>query len=886
MSAIRAFWLRLFGLLWRNEDQERDVDEEFACHLEMRIEDGIRSGMTPAEARRVALIESGGLDSAKEAWRDRRGLPHLEDFGRDIRYALRTLRRSPGFSATALLTLALGIGANTAIFSLVDAFLLRSLPVKEPQELVLVRSGFPYSTFEQFRDRNHCFSGIFAYDESHVTAVIDGRPEYLDGDFVSGTYFETLGVNAIVGRTFRSEDDQLGRQPVAVISCRYWIQRFQRAPSVIGKTVYLADTPFTIIGVTPPSFFGRNVAGRSADIVLPMFMHNQLALKDHDSVAVMARLRPGVSLERARTELDVIYRQILTGNAGGAASPRIQAELQARKIELRSGIRGTSNANGAFETELRILETVVGIALLIACVNVSNLMLARGAQRQREIALRLSIGASRSRLLRQLLTESTVLAIGGGVLGLVFAKAGLGLLMAVLSYGHGAIPFDLGLNARVLLYTGAISLFTGILFGLAPALAAARVDLATILKGSEGMMRSGRLRLGATSLFVVAQVALSLVLLIGSGLMIRTLQALYEVDFGFERQRVIAAWVFPALAGYDHAKEMSLYQELYDRFNRIPGVRSATLLRIRLLRGGWYRDLRVQSEEIISGQAHRVRCDPIGPRFFETLGIALVSGREFSPADSETAARVAIISEAMARKFFPNQNPIGQHVGFSGRESGADLEIVGVVKDIRHRVPEDRPVEAVYIPYTQAPALLLGQMNLVVRAVASMNSIVAAMRHEIQSINLNLPLVDVQTEAGEIDDANGGQRSLATLLGAFGILALTLTSVGLYGTMSQAVRRKTRELGIRMALGAEKPQLLWMVLREAFLLVLIGVVIGIPVAAAGTRLLANMLFDVRVGDPMTILGAVLGIVATAAAAACIPGLRATRVDPMAALRHD
>jgi predicted permease len=885
MRAIRAFLLRLIGL-FKKGDRERELNEELQSHLEMRIDDGIRSGMTREEARLEALIESGGFESAKEAWRDRRGLPPLENLFRDIRYALRTLLRSPGFSATALLTLALGIGANTAIFSLVDAFLLRSLPVKDPQELVLVRSGFPYSTFEQFRDRNHSFAGMFAYDESHVTVVIDGQPEYLDGDFVSGTYFETLGLNAIVGRTFQSDDDQPGRQPLAVISYRYWVQRFQREPSAIGRTVYLADMPCTIIGVTPPRFFGRNVAGKSADIVLPMFMHSRLALKDHDSVDIMARLKPSVSLESARAELDVIYGQILTASAGGGTSPRVERELRTRRIELRPGIRGTSNANGTFETELRILETVVGITLLIACVNVSNLLLARAAVRQKEIALRLSIGASRGRLIQQLLTESTVLAIGGGLLGLVLAKAGLGLLMAVLSYGRGVIPFQLSLDSRVLLYTAAISVLTGILFGLAPALSAARVDLAPILKGSEGAAGSRRLHLRATSLFVVMQIALSLVLLVGSGLMIRSLRALYEVDFGFEREKVIAAWVFPALAGYDHAKEMNFYRELYDRFNRIPGVRSASLLRIRLLRGGWYRDVRVQSAEIMPEQARTVRCDPVGPRFFETLGIALLSGREFSLADSEAAPKVAIVSESMARKFFPNQNPIGRHVGFSGPESGGDLEIVGVAKGIRHRVSEDRPVEAVYIPYTQAPSQHLGQMNLMVRTMASPNAVIAAMRHEIQSINMNLPLVDVQTQAEEIDDALGGQRSLAALLSLFGTLALILTSVGLYGTMSQAVGRRTRELGIRMALGAEKSQVLWMVLRQALLLVVIGVAIGIPVAVAGTRLLASMLFEVGAGDPITVLGAVSGMLATAAVATWIPGLRATRVDPMVALRHD
>jgi predicted permease len=890
MRSIRAFLVRLSGL-FETERHEREFAEELESHLQFKIEDNIRSGMPPAEARRAALIESGGLESAKEACRDRRGLPWLENFFQDFRYALRTLRKNPGFTLIASLTLALGIGANTAIFSLVDAFLLRPLPVKDPQQLILVRRAFPYSTFEQFRDRNHSFSGIFAFDESHVTVTIDGHPEYVDGDFVSGSYFDVLGIRAIAGRTFRPDDDQPGRQSLAVISYRYWDQRFGREPSAIGTTVYLADTPCTIIGVTPPGFFGRSVAGKSADIMLPMFLQPRLGLKDHDAVRLMARLKPGVSLDRAQAELDVLYRQIRTEGAGSRISPRIGREIRTQRIELRPGLRGTSDANGTFGTELRILAAVVGMALLIACVNVANLLLARAASRRREIAVRLSIGAGRGRLIRQLLTESAVLAMGGGVLGLLLAKGGLGLLLSVLSYGQDSIPFDLSVDLRILAFTGGVSLFTGILFGLAPALAAARVDLAPILKGTERGAESRPLHCRATSLLVVVQVALSLVLLIASGLMIRSLRALHDVDFGFDRERVLVAWIFPALAGYDHAKEMGLYRELPERVNAIPGVRSASLLRTRMLRGGWYRDVWAQSPEISPEQARKVRCDHVGPRFFETMGIALLSGREFSPADSETAPKVAIVSQTMARKFFPGQNPVGLHLGFGGPETSGEILIVGMAADIRHRVPEDRPVESVYIPYTQAPGMVLGQMNLVVRTMigpgmASPGAVIAAMRREVQSVDRNLPLVGVQTQSEEIEDTLGGQRSLATLLSIFGTLALILTSIGLYGTMSHAVGIRTRELGIRMALGAEKQDVLWMVLRHALWLVLIGVAIGIPVAAAATRFIASMLFAVNTSDPITISGAVLGMFATAALAAYIPARRATRVDPMVALRYD
>jgi predicted permease len=883
MRAIRSFWVRLIGL-FREDQRENELNEEIAYHLERRIEDGLRSGLTREEARRVALIESGGLGVAKEAWRERRGLPLLENLFRDVRFALRTLRRNSGFSAMALLTLGLGIGANTAIFSLVDAFLLKPLPVKDPQELVLLRGAFPYSTFEGFRGRNRSFAGIFAYDQSHLTVMVDGQTEYLDGDFVSGSYFEVLGVNALVGRTFRPEDDAPGSPAVAVISYRYWEQHFQRELPAVGKTVYLADIPCTIVGVAPRQFLGTVTAGKSADIIVPMFLHGRLALKDHDSVGVMGRLKPGISIESARSDLDVIHRQILTAKPGDLNNQNVQRELRSRRIELRPGVRGTSSTNGTFAMELRILEAVAGLALLIACVNVSNLLLARAAGRQREIALRLSIGAGRRQLVRQLLTESTVLAMGGGLIGLAFGMAGPGLLVAVLSYGRGPIPFDPSPDSHILLFTAAISLLTGVLFGLAPALTAARADPAPILKGSESATVGRGPRLSATSLFVVIQVALSLVLLIGSGLMIRTLQALYQVDFGFEREKVVTAWVMPALAGYDHTREMRFYRELHDRMNRIPGVRSASLLRVRILRGGSYWD--VVRPSIMSGQALKVRCDSVGPLFFETLGIPLLDGREFSPADSETAPKVAIVSEAMARKFFPNQNPIGRFLAFSGTDSGGDLRVIGVVKDIRHRVPEDRPAEAVYIPYTQAPEGLLGQMNLVVRAAADPQAVIGAMRREIQSIDRNLPLVGTQTLAGEIDDAVGDQRSLATLLSLFGMLALALTCVGVYGTMSQAVRRRSRELGIRMALGARGRQVLWMILRHALLLVLLGVAIGIPLAAAGSRILYHVLFGVMVGDPTTLATAVLGIALSAAVAAVIPGFRASRIDPMATLRHE
>jgi predicted permease len=795
----------------------------------------------------------------------------MQTLWQDLRYGVRMLAKRPGLTLTVVLTLALGIGANTAVFSLIDAFLLRLLPVKDPQQLVFVRAttlrggitdSFPYPIFEQFRDQNRSFSGAFAVDSTRVSVTVEGQPEMVRGDFVSGSYFDVLGVSAILGRTFTADDDQAGKPPAVVISYGYWDRRFGRDPAVIGKAIYLAKIPFTVIGVTSPGFAGLNVAGRSADVVLPMFMQPQLALGDHNTFEIMARLKPGASPEQARADLDVIYQQALTQAAGSGMSPQSQQEIRAQKIQLKPGIRGDSTPH--FASSLPILLAVVSIVLLIACLNIANLLLARAVGRQREIAVRLSIGAGRGRLIRQLLTESILLATLGGALGLLVAQWLVSGLLAVFSSGNDPTPFDLKLDVRILAFTTAVSLLTGILFGLAPALAATRVDLIPILKGADGESRPLRRRL--TKSLVIAQVALSLALLIGAGLLIRSLQQLYRVDTGFERDKLLTMWVYPALIGYDRAKEMRLYREAMENLNAIPGVQSASLARYALSLGN--------------------DVNPVGPRFFETTGIDLLQGREFSTADTETAPRVVIISESVARRVLPNINPIGQpipdelanHAGLD-----RDVQIVGVVRDTRSMWSPTGDL-AVYIPYTQASPQQLGQMKFFVRTAGNPMSVVPAVRQQIQSVEKDLPLVDITTQAEEIMRLAGEERSMAMLLGFFGALALILSSIGLYGTMSYAVSRRTRELGIRLALGAQYKDVLWMVLREALQQVAIGVAIGIPVALAATRMIASMLFGVKTTDPLTISVAVLVMVTVALVAGYIPARRATKVDPMVALR--
>ncbi|MGA8596663.1 MAG: ABC transporter permease [Bryobacteraceae bacterium] len=884
----------MFGWLKRKSSREREIEDELDYHLAMVARERMEDGDNRSDAAFSARRKLGNKTLITEITREMWTWGWLERIAQDLRYAWRMMLRSPGFAAIAVITLALGIGANTAIFSLVDAFLLRPLPVKHREQLVLVQrvlpkgggDDFAYPDFEKFRDHNHSLSGIFAWDGSTVVVNILGQPEVATGDFVSGSYFDVLGVKAILGRTFTAQDDRPGKTPVAVISYKYWNRRFGKDPSVVGKTISLAGTPFTIIGVTSPHFFGTHVAGRSADVVLPMFVRRWLALKDHDTFEVMARLKPGITIEQARADLDVIYHHALLEAAGSRLSAQTKLDIRAQRIELKPGLRGTSDTNDRFALELRILLAIVAITLLIASVNVANLLLARAAARQREIAVRLAIGASRRRVIRQLLTESILLATVGGAVGLLFAKWGVGLILAVLAYGQSEIPFDLSPDLKILAFTGAVSILTGILFGFAPALTAMQIDLNPVLKGTERSTDAGPLRRRLAKSFIVSQVALSLVLLIGAGLLLRTLQQIYAVDTGFERDKVLIAWIFPAPAGYDRAREMTLYRELHEKLNEIPGVESASLMRYRLVTSLPYRNVRLEDAPGVSNDVHRVFCGPVAPQFFKTMGIHLLMGRDFSPADTENAPKVAVISESMARAYFPNKNAIGKHLAVEETQANVDMQIVGVVKDIRRHPWEQGSTAAVYIPLAQAPADDLGQMNLVVRTRAKPTSILASVRNCVQSLAKDLPLINAQTQEQEIDDNLGGQRSLATLLSFFGALALLLASIGLYGTMSYTVERRTKEIGIRMALGAEKKDMLWMVLGETITLVAIGVAIGVPVAVAATRFIASMLFNVKTADPITIVVAILGMLAISLLAGYIPARRATRVDPMVALRYE
>jgi predicted permease len=639
---------------------------------------------------------------------------------------------------------------------------------------------------------------------------------------------------------------------------------------------------FIIVGVASPRFFGTRVAPPAPDLWVPMVVHDHLALKDNTDVAIMARLLPEIPDGQASAELTMIYQQAMAEHAGSSPPPDRLKEIQAQRIVLPPAGRGGLRQ---FSQQLQILITVVGLVLLIACANVASLLLARCTSRQQEIAIRLAVGAGRGRLVRQLLTESVLLAILGGALGLLFAWWGGDLLFALAGREHASISPD----ARILAFTAAMAVLTGILFGLAPAFRATRMDLIHVLKENARSFaaRRGRLQLGKA--LIVGQMVLSLLLLIGAGLFLRTLGYLHQVDLGYEREHVLVPWVLPTLVGYEGPKELQLYQDLLDRLNAVPGVRSASLSRMSLLFGYWGRRVSVPGLTSVVGEKMEVAFNAIAPRFFETMGIPLLLGRDFSRDDGATAPRVAIVGEETARQYFPGQSPIGKQLHFNDPDGAGDVEIVGVARDIKIVSVKSDPrfsTRAVYVPFTQAPPPMMGQMQFKIRTIGNPRQIVETVRRAMLGIDPDLPLRDVETQAELVDESLGEQHSLAMLLSFFGVVATLLASIGLYGTMAYAVSRRTGEIGLRLALGARRRDVLRMVLRESLALVLIGAAIGIPAALAGGWLISSLLFGISPTDPLTLILATLLLTAVAALASWMPARQASRLDAMTALRFE
>lgn len=837
----------------------------------------------------------------------------METLLKDIRYGLRGMLKRRGFTAVALITLALGIGANTAIFTLINAVVLKPLPVKNPEELVLFNDSpsqgtmksdgdlatgrwdlFSYESYRYFREHDPSFQELSAFrsGESRIsvrrTEGQSAEAERASGHLVSGNYFAVLGVNAIQGRTLSDHDDSPAAPPAAVISNGYWKQKLNGDTQIVGKNILLNSTAFTIVGVMPPEFFGTRVS-RSPDFWLPLAFQPQIELqpsflpdKNVYWLNMIGRLKPGIQIEQAQASVNPELRQFLTAQVGSQLTDETRLTIQNSFVSLAPGSRGISGLRFFYSQALRMLMVIVALVLLIACANVGNLLLSRAAARQAEISLRQALGASRWRLVRQLLTESLLLAIIGGALGVLIAQWGVSLLVARLA---ATAPLNVTPDTQVLLFTLGISLISGVLFGLAPAIRATKTDLTTALKEKSNQGRKGRFNLG--SALVVAQVAVSLVLLVGAGLFSRSLIKLRQEDLGFNRENILLASVDTRLAGYKTDQLSVIYRQLYERLSALPNVRSATLATYSPMSGtSTNSTVTVRGYTPNKGENMSVSDILIGPKFGETLGVPLLMGREIGLQDTTTSARVAVVNQAFASAFFPDQNPIGRRLTFEEDSDKNDFEIVGVIGDSKYDSAKENADRTIYRPILQVQDRLAFSNVFELRTVGDPLNLSAEVRAAITQVNDKLPTLNFTTLRIQTDEALKQETLIAQLVSFFGVLGLLLCCIGLYGIMAHAVVRRTNEIGIRMALGAARTHILWMVLRESLLLVALGLAIGVPSAWGAARLISNQLFGLSPSDPVTLLTAVVLLTLVAALAGYLPARRASRVDPLVALRYE
>ena len=840
---------------------------------------------------------------------------------RDIRHAVRMLLHAKGWTAVVLVSLALGIGANTAIFSAVNGLLLTQLPVREPEALVRlryvgrndmvtsssdygftsrpggvnVRATFSYAMYQQFLADNKTMSDVFAHAPyARVNVVVDGQADLASASISTGNFYQVLGVRARLGRTIEPADDAASAPPVAVISSKYWHTRFMTDPAVVGKTIRANNVLVTIVGVIAPEFTGvQQPVGELTDIGFPLalepqlntFPPSRLSQPTYWWLQVMGRLKPGVTPAQVQGNLEGVFQA--TARAGldsylkglpdaERGNARNRGRTEVPRLRAEPGGRGVYDVD---DNELRaatLLSVVVGLVLLIVCANVANLLLSRATGRQKELSVRLSLGATRGRLIRQLLTESLLLAGLGGALGLLVAYWAKGLLPTAV--GRAAL-----MDWRVLAFVLAVTTVTGVLFGIAPALRATGGDVNAALKATSRGVAGSRSVLGKSLL--VAQVAISLVLLVGAGLFLRTLHNLRHVDIGFNPQNLLLFRVQPQLNRYDEKKTVALYKELMDRIGAVPGVRAVALTNPPLLSGSvnstsLYVQGRVYANPRDSGEGvHRL---VLSPNFFEVMEIPMVRGRTFTAQDSETAPKVVIINETAARKYFSDADPLGRRFGHSVETSG-ELEIVGVLRDVKYNSVRDAAPPTMYVPYLQTRA---ASAALAVRTAMDPAAVTGAVRDAVRQVDPNLPMVDISTQLEQIERRFQQEKMFAQAYTLFGLLALVLAAVGLFGVMSYSVARRTSEIGIRMALGAQRGDVLGLVMRESMVLVGVGVLLGVAIALGTGRFVSTLLFGLPPSDPVSVAAAIAVMVSVAALAGFLPARRAARVDPMVALRYD
>ncbi len=878
--------------LFRKTNVEQELTDELRFHLEKLIEEKIAKGMAADEARYAALRELGGIEQIKEECRDMRRVNYIEEFLQDVRYGLRQIRRNPGFTAVAVITLALGIGANTAIFSIVNAVLLRPLPFAAPQQLVSVVStrwrgnvadNASYPDFADWRAQNNAFSQMAAYGTDNFTLTGQGEAMHIQGAIVSANIFSLLGMKPVLGRPFLPDEDKL---PAAnggfaiILGHHLWRGHFGADPRIVGRTIQIDNRNFTVVGVMPAGF-QFPIRGEPVDFWMTMAiafvtapgMPSMAEQRGAHYLDVIARLKPHVSMAQAQAEMSTIVNRLNQqypdiGSRGVRVVPQID------------------QVAGPARPALLILLAAVVCVLLIACANVANLMLARGASRQKEMAVRSALGAGRVRMIRQLLTESVLLALLGGMLG---ASLGLWGISGLISLLPMDIPRLAGVRVdnSVLLFTVLVSMLTGILFGLAPAAQASRLDFVESLKeGGRGLFE-GPHHNGARGLLVIADVALAAVLLIGAGLLVQSFLRLQHVDPGFNPQHVLTFKMDLPYVRYSGSRQTQFFAQAIERLNHLPGVNSASAVLPLPLDGAEIgTTFAIEGRPSAESNLPRASYSWVEPGYFRTVGIPLIKGRDFTPAEDLNTNPEVIINEALARQFFPHENPIGKRIkpGIgNGYKMPPMREIVGVVGDVRQYGLTAAPGPEVYVPLAQSP---LGSMNFVLRTEVDPLSMVRAVRKEMAEMDKDLPFYGVQTFSQYLGQRFAQPHFLTLLLGLFAALALGLAAVGLYGLVSYSISRRTHEIGIRVALGAERNDLLKMVLGQGLKLTLNGVAIGIVGALALTRSLSSLLYGVTSTDLVTFITVSLILIAVALLACYIPARRATKVDPMVALRYE
>jgi predicted permease len=893
---MRTLWKRLTALFSQRQ-WDRELSEEVEVDMEMRAAELRQQGLDPGAARAAARREFGGLEQMKEAYRDRRGVPWIEILAKDASYGLRGLRRNPAFTLAAVLSLALGIGANTAIFSFVNTLMLRMLPVEKPEQLVnLYRTGgwgkgyASYPLYLEFRKHTDLFTGVFGrsgadkvrFDAGHSNSV-----DYVQLEYVTGSYFDVLGVRPAIGRLFTDEDNRTPQaHPLVVLSYDFWRNRLALDPAVLGRVLSVDERLLTVIGVAAPGFHGVEVETH-ADLWAPAMMcRGEILQPGMHWLWIMARSRPDVPRSRVQAAANTIMQQFLMSVYGGQRESAFGKWALAQKIEVRDAGVGISMLRDAFGKPLTILMAAVGLVLLIACANVANLLIARGAARRREIAMRFSLGATRWRLVRQWLIESLLLALLGSVLGLAFAIWGERYMLLFLPPGAGE-RFEVAPDATVLGFTLGISILSAVLFGLAPALRATSLDPAAALKDG-GARQPGRgARAGFRKALVVMQVALSVVLVAAAGLFAHSLAGLRSINPGFAAQNV-ATFSLDYPRAWKGADKQKHRDRLLEGLAALPGIASISYGAPGPYRGGsWSAGIRVPGSARTAREGVEIDEQGVGPAYFKTIGVRPLLGREFNLADLRSTRKIAVVNEAFVREFLPGtQDPTGRILSFddSKPEGGEPTYIVGLAPDILHEGLKTPAKSTVYVPFHAADITF--DPTLLVRAQVAPAALLSAIRRELGQIDPEVALIEPRTLRERVDDSIFVDRMIAALSGFFGALALLLAAIGIYGVMAYSVTRRTAEIGLRIALGAAPAKIAWMVLRDGLLLIALGVAIGLPLSLAAGRISASLLYGVKPNDPPTFIVTIAVLLGVGVLAALLPARRAAVVAPIEALRHE